>query len=217
MPKPVQKKSTTLIEEAHAPAREHLTDEEVGQAVEDALDPSSTLETLRIGGADIQIRFLTYRYERQMVRIIAPYLRTLTDAAMVGAFDNVLAACLIEAEVDLWRLVVIILRPQVEALGVLPEAPELPEGRFYTSEQQLCAQIGEWVNEHAHFDEMAELAKRQVVKNKLGESLGKLWAPGVLGVGLLKLLNTLPSHITQALQLKSTPSASATASSPPNA
>jgi hypothetical protein len=217
MPKQAPKKSPSLIDEANTPPREHLSDDEVELALEEALDPSSTQETLSLGGIGIQVRFLSYRYERQMLRIIAPYLRVLTDAAMVGAFEDVLAACLIEAEVDLWKLVVIILRPQVESLPDLPEAPELPAGKAYTPEQRLCAQIGEWVDENAHFDEMAELVKAQIVKNKLGSSLGKLWAPGVLGVGLLKLLNTLPSHITQALQLQSTASASATASSRPSA
>ena len=148
-----------------------------------------------------------------MTRIVAPYLKLLTDATMVGAFDEMLKACLIEGEADLYRLATIILRPQATELGLPPEPDRAAGAKAQQEHDQL---ILYWLEDNSCLAEVGELVLQQIERNKLGEALGKLWQPAVLGVGLLKMLNSLPAHLRSVLQLSLTDSAAGTESGPPS-
>lgn len=182
----------TIISETMTPAPE-LPANKVDQIARETFHPEATKETVTIGGREFKVVMLPWGVEGQMLDIIAPYLRLLVDAAAVEQFEGVLGALLIEARHDLNALAIMILSHQWKKEPEFqPDAGEHPQ----TTAQKIDA----WLAENAHFSEIAELVLAQVKRNKVADSLGKLWAPNVLGVKILRVLNTLPSHLQQHLQ-----------------
>lgn len=201
----------TIVGEFVKEPADNLTDGQVAQIALEVANPEETIDKITIGGKTVQIRFLTWKYERRMLNIIAPYCRVLIDGASVGAFEEVLSSLLAEAETDLTRLAIIILSAQAETIGI-----DLGEFRDKESkEKALAVAIESWIDENARFEEICELVKRQIVKNKLADSLGKLWAPGVLAIKTLKIIDSLPLHLKSLLESNSIQSVSGTASNTP--
>jgi hypothetical protein len=179
-----------------------LTTAETEKYSADALFDSSD-EYVSVGGVRVQIKWLFWEDEIKMLRALAPYQKMLIDAAAIGALDETIGALLVEATYDLERLAVMVLRGQMEKLGIPPVdttkntptglADLLPE----EIEEARLQAIRQWLRTRARFAEIAELVLAQIKRNKLGESLGKLWAPGVLHIKALQILNTLQSRDMQ--------------------
>lgn len=176
-----------------------LTDAQVVAATQEAFHPEGTRDVVTVGDREVQVRMLPWGVEQKMLDCIAPYLRLLVDATAVSQFDEMLQALLVEARHDLNKLAVIILANQWKA------EPGFLADEVGTTEQKVNA----WLAENAYFQQIADLVLAQVRKNKVADSLGKLWLPNVLHVRMLKVLDTLPSQLRQALQSKSPESLSA--------
>ena len=193
----------TIIGEALAPAPE-IPAHQVDQIAREAFYPEATKETVTIGGREVKVVMLPWGVEGQMLDIIAPYVRMLVDSAAVEQFEDMLTALLVGARHDLNKLAVMILSYQWKNDPAFqPESGEHPR----TTEQKVDL----WLAENAHFCEITDLVLTQVKKNRVADSLGKLWAPNVLGVRILRVLNSLPSHLRQLLQSSSQASPKASA------
>lgn len=204
-----QEASGTLITEAAAPARPDLTDAEIAAASQEAADPAASRDVVHIGGRDIRVTFLTWKYENEMLRIISTYLRILLDAAIdAEALEEVIGALLVAATADLENVAVIILRHHLKNDPAFAPRPADGDTPAVTTDDL----IREWLGEEAHFDQLVTLIRAQIAKNKLGDSLGKLWQPAVLGVRTLKVLGTLRSLNMPSSASSSTDSPTDTAS-----
>lgn len=180
-----------------------LTDAQVQAATREAFHPPLAREFVTVGGREVAIAMLPWGVEEQLLDIIAPYLRLLIDAAAVSQFEEVLQSLLIEARHDLHKLAVLILVHHWKH-----------EPAFAADEQTSADKVSAWLRDNAHFAELAELVLAQVQKNKVADSLGKLWSPAVLGVRILRILNSLPSQLRAALPSSLQASASNTESTP---
>lgn len=198
----------TILGAVKAPPEELKDDGAIASVANRVVDPESTTEFVLIGGRRVAIVFLMWKTERRMLEIIAPYLKTLTDSAMIGAFDEMLASLLVEAHYDLTRLACLILEPQFKDLEEFKPQPAIANdaGEVVVPARSTLRVIEDWLDDNARFEEIADLVLRQTKMNKMADSLGKLWAPAALSARVLRVLNTLPRHLTQALQSNSTDS-----------
>lgn len=189
------KKQRTLIEAIHEAPAERLSVREAEAASAEAVEgPDTRSDTVSVGGRAWPITFLPWGPERRFVRIIGPYLRFLTDAWIAGG-DTWLAcltAAIVESETDLTELALIIL-------------------------QHYDATIDEaWLNENAHMEELIELVSVQLDKNRLADSLGKLWGRGVLPQSLTSELTPSTPQTMPDSMPPSSDSASDTSSTRPS-
>jgi len=120
-----------------------------------------------------------------MLEIIAPYLSYCLEGAAAGVLDEMIKSLLVSAHRDLTKLAILILTPQMSKLGLEPEADDAKRAEMLET----------WLEENAHFSEIADLVIKQIRLNKVADSLGKLWAPGALGLKALKMLSTLQSQL----------------------
>lgn len=191
-----QVKQETVLETFIKPP-ETLNEEGLKQASQEAFDPEASKDFVEIGGKSIQMRLLTWKFERRIVSIVSFYLKTILEAAQVQMLEDTLGALLVEAPDDLTRIAVIVLSSQPEVIfDALPNL-DTPDGK-----KRLESMLENWLDDNAHFDEIVNLVQTQLKKNNLAASLGKLWTPGSLGVRALKILNTLESQSGQILQRK---------------
>lgn len=183
-----------IVAETLAPVADNMPDAAIAAIAQEitdpphASDPTSIVESVDVGGIAFPVRFLTWKYERHWTRILAPMMRFLLEAASVGKFEEALVALLSESDADLSRMAAWVLLPQVDVIADLPAAPEQATG---TPDEVMVGRIEEWLGEHARMEELVDVVTAQVRKNKVSDSLGKLWGPGVLSVKTLRGLNTL--------------------------
>lgn len=187
-------RSESILDAMVEPAPPIETDSELAAAIGEALEgASASSDRVVIGGRTITITHLPYGVERHMKRLVGPYLRFLLEAWMAGedAFADALTAAIVESDADLTELALLILQAY---------DPELNES---------------WLNYNATLDEVIELVKAQVKKNKVADTLGKLWGRGVLSARLVEALNITRSPSGQGSTPSSSASASDTSSTPP--
>lgn len=191
-----------------------MTEAQAARHVEETFNPALVRHELPIGDRSIKMTNIPWGAEQEIIDILAWYLRTITDASAVGLLEDTLGALLIEASADLEKICLIILEHH---WGEEPQFAPQPEQR--DAEGTLVApamttrdRLRAWLKKKAHFEQIADLVLTQIKRNKLADSLGKLWAPGVLGVKALKALNTLPHHLQQLLLAKSMESPAGTES-----
>lgn len=195
---PRKKKAPTspnVFEAGIAPAPELKTDAQVQGAINHALEGPTASEGMevRVGNRPFIITFLPYGVERQMNRIIGPYLQFLLGAWLEGgeAFAKALSVAIAESDEDLTELALVILRAYDESINE------------------------DWLNRQARFHEVMDLIKAQLEVNKVADSLGKLWGNGVLSAGLAEALTiTTPPAGPTSTRSSSAP-VSATSSTPP--
>ena len=180
-------------------APRELTTAETEKLSADALFNTSD-DYVMVGGVQIEVKWLFWEDEIKMLRMLAPYQKMLIDAVGIGALEETIGALLVEATHDLERLAVMILRGQMEKLGIPPVTTSVttPTGLADLDpdeiEEAKLQAIRTWLRKRARFAELSELVLVQIKRNKLGESLGKLWAPGALHIKALRILNTLESR-----------------------
>ncbi|MFN7000410.1 MAG: HAD-IC family P-type ATPase, partial [Elioraea tepidiphila] len=90
----------------------------------------------------------------EVEQLQTPLLRAISQ------FGKALSVAIAESDEDLTALALIILTAYDDAINE------------------------DWLNRHAHFHEVIELVKAQMEKNKVADSLGKLWGNGVLSAKL---------------------------------
>jgi hypothetical protein len=184
----------SILDAMVEPPRPIETEEELSSAINEALEgKEASIDKVTVGGREIVITHLPYGVERHMKRLIGPYLKFLLEAWFAGeeAFAAALTAAIVESDEDLTELAVIILRAY---------DPNLDE---------------HWLNYHATLAEVVELVKAQVRKNKVADTLGKLWGRGVLSARLVEALNITRPPSGPASTPSSSASASDTSSTPP--
>ncbi len=156
-----------LVEEAITPSADTMPDEAIRQVAAEITDSAAVAEFVTVGGREFPVQFLVWKQERQFMKVIAPILRYLITAATLGEFEAAFGALLTESDGDLTKLALVVL-------------------------QTHDATIDEtWLDEHARMDELIELVTQQVRKDKVIDTLGKLWGPGVLAVKTLEGLSNL--------------------------
>lgn len=163
----------------------------IAEAVEGA-EASTTVVT--VGQMAITITHLPYGVERKWNKIIGPYLQFLIGAWLDGPeeFAKALSVAVAESDEDLTALALIILTAY---------NPDITE---------------DWLNQHGTFEQVLELIKAQIEKNKVADTLGKLWGRGVLSAKLAEALSISSPPTTPASTQPSSASASATSSTPPS-
>lgn len=183
-----------LLEAGLAPTPELRTEREVQGAINEALEGREASDVVvRVGDRPFTITFLPYGVERRWNKIIGPYLQFLLGAWLEGgeAFAKALSVAIAESDEDLTALALIILTAYDDTINE------------------------DWLNRHAHFHEVIDLVKAQMEKNKVADSLGKLWGNGVLSAKLAEALTTTMPHAGLASTPSSSAPASATSSTPP--
>lgn len=184
----------SILDAMMEPPKPITDDFELEAAVNEALEGgAASIDKVTVGGREITITHLPYGTERHMKRLIGPYLKFLLEAWLAGedAFAAALTAAIVESDEDLTELAVIILQAYDR---------ELTE---------------EWLNYNATLAEVIELVKAQVRKNKVADTLGKLWGRGVLSARLVEALNITRSPSGPNSMPSSSASASGTSSTPP--
>lgn len=194
---------STILGAAGNPAQE-LPEEFIPAVTREAFDPQAAKAEVAVGDRVVKIAMVPWGVEGDMLDIIAPYLRLLVDSAAVETFEETLAAALVEGRHELNRLAVIILAHHwKDETAFHDEAGKVDAGAINT-----------YLAENAHFHQIADLVLAQVQKNRLADSLGKLWSPGALTVKVLRMINSLPSQLRLALQSSSQASPASTGSTP---
>jgi hypothetical protein len=184
----------SILDAMVEPPKPITTDEELGAAINEALEGAeASIDKVTIGGREITITHLPYGTERHMKRLIGPYLKFLLEAWLAGedAFAAALTAAIVESDEDLTELAVVILQAY---------DPNLDEA---------------WLNYNASLAEVIELVKAQVRKNKVADTLGKLWGRGVLSARMVEALNISKPPSGPTSTPSSSASASDTSSTPP--
>lgn len=153
------KPDRTLIEAIRQDPNDSMTGTEAAMASAEAMEGAgASPDTVSVGGRTWPVTFLPWGPERRFMRIIGPYLRFLTDAWIAGG-DTWLAcltAAIVESEHDMTELSLIILQYH---------DPSIDEA---------------WLNDNARCEELIELVSVQLDKNRVADTLGKLWGRGVL-------------------------------------
>ncbi|MNS28120.1 hypothetical protein D3C72_600860 [compost metagenome] len=213
-----QPKPASVLEAATMPAPELKTDAEVERQVEEAVEgaPAAT-DVVMVGGREFPIIFLPWGVERQMVRIVAPYLRFLMRAWAAGdpVFTEAMVAAVMESETDLTKLAVLILGHHLKDDPTFAPTPAKVEaGQVLEPAVSREEKVESWLNEQAHLAELIELVVLQLAKNKLADSLGKLWGRGGFDGAVAAALSTMTPPIGPSSTPVSSKSAKRTGSTP---
>ena len=188
-------KDRTLIEAIHEEPASSMSASEAAMAASEAMEgASASPDTVSVGGRTWPVTFLPWGPERKFMRIIGPYLRFLTDAWIAGGetWLACLTAAIVESEHDMTELALIILQHHDPAID---EA---------------------WLNDNAHCEELIELVSLQLDKNRVADTLGKLWGRGVLPQSLSDELTPSTPPTTPDSTPPANDSASDTSSTPPS-
>lgn len=187
--------ASSVLETALTRPQEIATEGQLQAAINEAIEGAEASDTtLAIGDRTITITHLPYGVERRWNKIIGPYLQFLIGAWLQGPeeFAKALSVAVAESDEDLTALALIILQGYDKRIDE------------------------DWLNTNATFEQVLELVKAQIEKNKVADVLGKLWGNGVLSAKLAEALFTTMPQTGPASMPSSSDSASATSSTPPS-